>query len=186
MSSPIWPVRKTLMQLSTPWFTLIGEQLAAPDQVLDYWRVERADSAVVIPLHRDQILLPAAQYRPGIGTATLDFPGGRVPADTPPEQAARIILQRELGVGEAAIATLTPLNPNGWPINSSFSNQRLYGFVAVLTAESVLPREFPGSTYPCTAPGLAQLRQDLTCLQCRAVLMEWLQAYGDGRQVAGE
>jgi hypothetical protein len=178
----VWPVQTTLMQLSNGWLTLIGERLITPDQhTVDYWRVEKADSAIVVPVWRGQVVVPPGLYRPGLGEVTLDLPGGRIAPDPDPsaaptagQTAAQRILQRELGVEAGAIALLTPLNTIGWPINSSFSNQRLFGFRAELESAIALP--FPqGSQYfPFTLAGLQALLQHITCLQCRAVLLEVL------------
>lgn len=171
-SSP-WTVQATLLRISNPWLTLIGERLQTPDhQQLDYWRLERADSAIVLPLWRGQMLLPPPVYRPGVAAATLDFPGGRVGADQTPMAAARQILQRELGVEAVAIANLTPLNTEGWPINSSLSNQRLFGFLAQLQDDRDMAFAPAVRQVPWTSAGIQELRQELTCLQCRAVLME--------------
>ena len=67
------------------------------------------------------------------------------------------------------------LNSNGWAINSSFSNQKLYGFVVEIFPEISVSPEKIGAIYPTTAAGISQLLHDFTCLQCRAVLLEWSQ-----------
>lgn len=67
---------------------------------------------------------------------TLDFPGGRVPstAEKPLIDLVLAILQRELNipdisnVNDSVIAPMESLNEIGWSVNSSFSNQRLFGF----------------------------------------------------------
>jgi len=128
---------------------------------------------IILPLHRGDLLLPPRQYRPGVGAYTWDFPGGRLPVGAIPEAIAPVILGRELGVQAAEIATLTPLNPDGWLINSAFSNQRLYGFIAHLNPDQPLPRATIAARYPFTPSGIAQLSQQLTCLQCRAILLEY-------------
>jgi hypothetical protein len=79
-------------------------------------------------------------------------------------------LKRELGIEATAVTRLTPLNSTGWSVNSSFSNQKLYGFIADidggLSTSEVL-------TYPANSIGVNDLLKSLTCLQCRAVLLEW-------------
>jgi hypothetical protein len=141
---------------------------------LEYWRIEKTDSAIVLPVQGDRLLLPPPMYRPGVGEATLDFPGGRVPEGKTPAEAAPLILQRELGVDPGAIARIIPLNTTGWPVNSSFSNQRLYGFVAEISAQVTIAPAHLGVVCPMTPEGIATLLAQLTCLQCRAVLLEWL------------
>ncbi|UBF30634.1 NUDIX domain-containing protein (plasmid) [Kovacikia minuta CCNUW1] len=168
-----WQVKNRFLELRSQWLTLIGEHLQTPQgQQLEYWRIEKADSVIILPIQSDRILLPSPSYRPGVGQLTLDFPGGRVPEGQTPTEAAIATLQRELGIVSAAITRLTPLNPHGWAVNSSFSNQKLYGFVAhvqdiTLLSESVV------STYPKNSTGVHQLLQEMSCLQCRAVLLEW-------------
>lgn len=173
-SNAAWDTVATLATLRSPWMTLISERLCdRTGQTHDYWRVEKADSVIILPIHRHQILLPAPQYRPGVGQMTWDFPGGRVPEDSTPAEIAPQILARELGIPPEAIHTLTALNTAGWLINSSFSSQKLYGFVAQLDPHHDPPQLPGGACYPHTPDGISQLRQDLTCLQCRAILIEY-------------
>lgn len=168
-----WKVLDRLLEIRSPWVTLIGEQLESDrGQQLNYWRVEKADSIIILPLQRGKFLFPPAMYRPGLGKVTLDFPGGRLPPDTTHQDAAYQILERELGVAPSEVQTLSPLNTQGWPVNSSFSNQKLYGFVAQIDPK--IKSEQVGTTYPQTPEGLNELLEVLTCLQCRTVLLEWL------------
>ncbi len=166
-----WEVGSRFANLSTPWFTLIGEHIQAGDQPLDYWRIEKADSVIILPIQDNHLLLPAPTYRPGIGSKTLDFPGGRCPKDQDPAEAAQQTLQRELGIDATAIMSLQPINPQGWPVNSSFSNQKLYGFIAQLHPGPV-PKQDRAYAID-VSPGIDRLRSELTCLQCRMVLWEW-------------
>jgi hypothetical protein len=173
-SDQFWPVRDRFLELHSRWMTLIGEHLQDPQgHLLEYWRIERADSVIVLPIQGDGILLPSACYRPGTGQVTWDFPGGRLAAGQPPAQAAIAILLRELGVEATAIAQLTPLNTTGWAVNSSFSNQNLYGFVAYIDPSNQSSPALATATYPVTPAGVDHLLQTLNCLQCRAVLLEW-------------
>ncbi|MGK7871955.1 MAG: NUDIX hydrolase [Xenococcaceae cyanobacterium] len=174
MNSPDWQTRDRFLELRTPWLTLIGEHLQQTQgQILEYWRVEKADSVVILPIQNHQLILPPPTYRPGLGKSTLDFPGGRIPPGQQPSTVVPTILQRELGVAAEAIARLTPLNSQGWAVNSSFSNQKLYGFVAELLSTAKIPAHFVVGTYATTSPGIQSLLKSLTCLQCRAVLLEW-------------
>jgi hypothetical protein len=174
-----WQLQDRFLELHSRWMTLIGEHLQNDlGETLEYWRIEKANSVIILPVQgmspKDQyIWLPSPSYRPGIGQITLDFPGGRVPEGKNPEQAAIATLKRELGIESTEIAQLTPLNTEGWSVNSSFSNQKLYGFVAHIdNATTVLPRLL-AVTYPVNSVGVKELLQKLTCLQCRAILLEW-------------
>jgi len=170
-----WQLHDRFLEIRSRWITLIGEHLQDHQgEILEYWRVEKADSVIVLSIQGDRFLLPAPNYRPGVGQATLDFPGGRVAHNQTPPHAAIATLKRELGVTENTITQLYPLNTEGWAINSSFSNQKLYSFVALIHNSFNLPPERLINTYPTHSNGVRQLLQELTCLQCRTVLLEWL------------
>lgn len=176
-SQPPWDVLSRFVEIRSPWLTLIGEKLRDNrSQILEYWRVEKANSAVILTIRPDQFVIPLPTYRPGLGEATLDFPGGRIPADREAIDVVPQILQRELGVAESEILKIESLNDKGWAVNSSFSNQKLYGFVAQLQPNFAGDRDKIGATYPITSEGIAELLRDLTCLQCRAVLLEWMRS----------
>ncbi len=129
--SPFWQVRDHFLELRSRWMTLIGEHLQDDQgKILEYWRIEKADSVIVLPIQDGQFLLPPPSYRPGVGQVTLDFPGGRVSEGQTSEEGAIAVLKRELGIDAIAITQLYSLNNEGWSVNSSFSNQNLYGFVA--------------------------------------------------------
>lgn len=173
-SAKNWQLRDRFLEVRSRWMTLIGEHLQTPQgQELEYWRIEKADSVLILPIQGDRILLPPPSYRPGVGQVTLDLPGGRISKEQSPAKAAIATLERELGIDASAIAALVPLNTEGWLVNSSFSNQKLYGFVAQLQADIPLLPDFVAGTYAISSDGVHQLLQDITCLQCRAVLMEW-------------
>lgn len=189
----------------SPWLTMFGEKLRDDrGKLLDYWRVEKDDSAVIVTVQDGRLIFPKPAYRPGVQKCTLDFPGGRVPrgessgsSSDDEEERQRIedvaikILQRELGIkGRDDVETITALNASprgqpgkrsfvrGWPVNSSFSNQKLFGFAAEIKSGVRLdPSALDGSrTYRIDRPDEIRelLDGDLTCLQCRAVLLEYL------------
>lgn len=169
-----WQVHDRFLELHSHWMTLIGEHLKNHQgEILEYWRIEKADSVIVLPIQDNCLLLPSPSYRPGIGQATLDFPGGRVSEEQNPKQAAIATLFRELGISATAITQLILLNPEGWAVNSSFSNQKLFGYVAHIENTTKQSPEMAMAKYPLTRAGIQQLLQTLTCLQCRAVLLEW-------------
>ena len=174
MNSNPYPVLDRFLNLQTNWFTLIGEHLKdTQDNVLEYWRVEKEDSIIVLPIQNQQLILPPPTYRPGLGEATLDFPGGRSPKAQDLQVNASTILDRELGIVADAIAEMTLLNPQGWPVNSSFSNQKLYGFVATIQPTFTISASYVDSIYPVTLSGVQLLLDKLICCQCRAVLLHW-------------
>lgn len=175
MESKTWETLSRFVEIKSPWLTLIGEKLKDDqDRLLDYWRVEKADSVIVIPVQNQQLLFPIPTYRPGIGSITLDFPGGRVPTGVSPHEGVLAILNKELGIQPEDLKQLRPINNLGWFVNSSFSNQQLYGFVADVASTVTVDSSYLGSTYPLTTSGIEHLLAQLTCLQCRALLLEWL------------
>lgn len=191
-ADPKWQVVSDIITLENPWLTIKGERLLDDrNQLLDYWRVEKADSVIVLALHHQQLVFPKPMYRVGVDRVTLDFAGGRLPRDfqESPIEVVPHILQRELGVSSGSITRVHALSgggsdaperdskgKGGWPINSSFSNQKLLGFVAELDDDCVLdPALVHLRRYETRSKDdLNSLLEDLVCLQCRAVLMEWM------------
>lgn len=168
-----WTTMSEIAVIENRWLRLIGERLKDhTGQILDYWRVEKADSAIVVAIQNGRYLFPKPMYRPGVGTSTLDFPGGRVPINQTPLEVVPHILQRELGIGHEDIMELKPLNHNGWPINSSFSNQRLWTFVAEIRPDANVDSNILNDKIYCEED-VDRLLDDLLCLQCRAALMEY-------------
>lgn len=166
-----WSYLGCFTELRSPWLRVLGEHWQDHQQQnLEYWRVEKADAIIILPLLGNQLLLAPPQFRPGLQALTWDFPGGRLLDPQQKAETIYAILQRELGVPPTAIAGFQALNPEAWPINSSFSNQKLYGFVATLDPQT--PHE--GEAFPLTASGLKTLLDRLVCLQCRALLLEFI------------
>lgn len=164
--------------VSSPWLTVYCERLRDDKgQTLDYWRVEKDHSVIVLTIHRNRLIFPKKQYRPGVGRQTLDFAGGR--ASSTPQESIGGILKRELNLDvEKDVEKLEPLNENtGWFINSSFSNQALFGFVAKIRNDVELDSALLHSeSYAIDDMDDIDklLATELTCLQCRSVMMEWM------------
>ncbi len=180
-----WQTLERFVEIRSPWLTLIGEKLQDDkQQILDYWRVEKADSVVIITIQNGQFLLPKPIYRPGLSQVTLDFPGGRILPEQSMFNNVVNILNRELEINESDIISFNSLNQTGWAINSSFSNQKLYGFVAEIKPEiKVNSDKLNPNIYHNNATGIKSLLQDLTCLQCRSILLEW-QQYIDQNKIS--
>jgi hypothetical protein len=173
----IWERLETIVSIESPWVRLVAERWRdEAGRLLDYWRAERPHSVIVPAVRDGVILVPKPMFRPGIGRATLDLAGGRLPAGQTPEEAAPAILQRELGVPPEAIIALRPLNQAGWVINSSFESQLLFGVVAELDPGAPNDPALLERTVPFDRAGLLDLLADLECLQCRAVVYELLLA----------
>lgn len=168
-----WKRISNIASFKTPWIELVGERWR--DEVgndLEYWRTKAPDSVIIIPELNGQYLLPAAQFRPGVNRATLDFPGGRQARDHAPREMVAIILARELGVMPEHIAKISTINAQPLLINSSTSSQKLHGFHAMLDADMGRSSLLPHTAYDRDGAGLQELLQALDCLQCRALLRE--------------
>jgi hypothetical protein len=173
--APAWNLLECFAEVKTPWLILKGERWRdSQAKRLDYWRVEKADSLVVLPQQGDRLLLPHPIFRPGIGRATWDFPGGQLTDLKKVKPTLAEILHRELEVPPYAIAEIVPLNAGGWPVNSSFSNQKLYGYWVKIDGDFLLSPKAIGAEFQVPSQ-LADLLKILDCLQCRALLREWQQ-----------
>ncbi|MGI0482327.1 hypothetical protein ACN4EE_16275 [Geminocystis sp. CENA526] len=168
-----WEFISKFVEIKSPWVTLIGEKLK-DDQGnnLDYWRVEKDDSLIVITEYKKQLIFPKLTFRVGIKKVTLDFAGGRVNAEKTLTENALLILKKELNIEPQNIKNLIPINHEGWIINSAFSNQLLWGFYALIDDNVMLDRDFIGATYNLSREELPNLLDNLTCLQCRSILLE--------------
>lgn len=50
-SSENWQTLERFVEIRSSWLTLIGEKLQdEKQQILDYWRVEKADSVVIVTI----------------------------------------------------------------------------------------------------------------------------------------
>ncbi len=169
-----WRLLKEFVCTTSKWVTLIGEQwLCDKGKVLEYWRVEKVDSVIVLPVHKGKLLTAKLTFRPGVRRETMDFPGGRLPTGKSPVDIVPMLLERELGVPAAKIVNISPLNTEKWDINSSFSNQGLWAFVADIDESWKPVKSLIGLQASANAIGINLLLNRLDCLQCRAVLLEW-------------
>ncbi len=168
-----WKLLHRIVQLESPWVTVYADQLKDhTGKEVEYWHYDRPDSAVVIALQDDRFLLPEPVYRVGVDEVMLDFAGTRIAKDKTPQQAAQTVVVRELGIRTEDIISLTPLLDEPLAVDSSFSSQKLHGFVARIRPQATLA---PGvRTY--TLANAQQLRRQLHCGQCRLLLDEFLLA----------
>ena len=169
-------VLNEFIRVTSKWVTIIGEKCKEKEDVpFEYWRVEKDHSLIILPMQNNYILLPPPVYRHGVGVMTLDLPGGRV-ASTNAEglvNAACTILNRELCVCPADVDHIQPLFKSPLLINSSFSNQKLFAFTAVINSSWEASPETEISRYSLSVQGLTALLESMECLQCRSVLLEF-------------
>lgn len=171
MSAKKWKLVRRVLEMQSTWVTLYADRLLDnTGREIEYWHVDRADSVIVLVVHKGHFLLPEPSYRPGVEEVTVDFAGGRLPKDQTPAQAAAHIIKRELGVAGSQVVSLEPITKEPLVVDSSFSNQRLYGFVAEIS-EAATPKD---GTRIHPLSKIEPLRQKLQCLQCRALLNEFV------------
>lgn len=159
-----WKKVDEIVHIHSKWMDLYCEtwDLGA-DEVCEYWRVEKADSVIVVSMYEDQFILPKPMFRPGVGRNTLDFPGGRVDDSSEKGliESSKRILKKELSVREENIAEIRIIDGFGKIINSSFNNQRVFVVYARIN-ELENRNDFILFRKEITD----ELLEELNCLQC--------------------
>ena len=138
---------------------------------LEWSRIEKPDSLLLVVRMDEEILLGPPSYRPGIAQWTLDLPGGRLEGPGGLEGAAQRIAARELGLAEGSLENLAELTAGGWAIDSSTSSARLHVATATIASGTALPSKV--RRQPSDPAGIDALLGELDCLQCRAALGAW-------------
>lgn len=60
-----WQTLERFVEIRSSWLTLIVKKLQDEQQrILDYWRVEKADSVIIVTIQSGLFLLPKPFYRP--------------------------------------------------------------------------------------------------------------------------
>jgi hypothetical protein len=171
-----WQVLSRMVEVRTPWLSMIGERWRqGAGRELEYWRVEKPDSLLVVTVHDGRLIAPVRSFRPGVGRTTLDLAGGRLDDPSALAKTALAIVRREFKLNaDDPFEYQEPLNLVGWDVDSATSSQRLFGVAAELRRDVQVPDDRLGAAYPATSAGGRELLSELVCLQCRAVLSEWL------------
>lgn len=171
-----WQVLSQILELKNRWLTIIAEKLRdSRGEELEYWRVEKSDSLIILTILNNRLVLPKPTYRPGVSSSTIDFCGGRVAGESSHRKTAAEIVVREFGLHvDQPFSLINAINVRGWNVDSSFSNQRLFGFIAELSPDIIISTDMIGESYTLDDKSLHELLENLVCLQCRALLLEWL------------
>jgi hypothetical protein len=174
-----WQVLSRMVEVRTPWMSMIGERWrAGAERELEYWRVEKPDSLLVVTVHDGRLIAPVRSFRPGVGRTTLDLAGGRLDDPSALAPTALAIVRREFKLnGDDLFESQEPLNLIGWNVDSATSSQRVFGVAAELRRDVHVPDDRLGASFPATSAGGRELLSELVCLQCRAVLSEWLERH---------
>lgn len=90
--------------------------------VLDPWyMLDHPDWVHVLALTADDRAVMVRQWRPGLGAASLELPGGAMdPGDADPAAAGRRELLEETGYGAAGLRALPPLSPDPAHMSNRF------------------------------------------------------------------
>ena len=174
-----WQVLSRMVEVRTPWMSIIGERWREEaGREFEYWRVEKPDSLLVVTVHDGRLIAPVPLFRPGVGRTTLDLAGGRLDDPSTLAQTALAIVRREFKLNDDdPFESQEPLNLVGWDVDSATSSQRVFGVAAELRREVMIPDDHLGASYPATRAGGRELLTELVCLQCRAILSEWLERH---------
>lgn len=168
-----WKILDEFVKIKTKWVSFYGEHcIDENNEILEYYTVERADSIVILPFINNKLLLPMNYYRHGVKKHTLDFPGGRFEKNINKIDTIYNILQKELNVSKENVDTIEELNSIGWIVDSSFSTQRLYA-VAVHISH-IDGDNIESNLIETTWDNMSNILSKIECLQCRAVLMQWI------------
>lgn len=153
------------------WVTVhLDHYLSNGGQTLEYPLATRSDSVIILAMQAGKFVLGDAQMRPGVKERTLDFPGGRVD-DKDPRAAAEQTVRREFQLDDSVALELEPLTKRPLFVDSAFSSQKVHGFVVDIPGD--VPLE--GTRYSAD-----ELTNELQCMQCRAMLLEWMYRNKDG------
>ncbi len=95
-------------------------------ELYDFHVIESPDWVNIIPVTADDRVVMVRQYRHGIGSFTLEVPGGMVdPGDASPAEAGRREMREESGYDSDEIVPLGVIHPN-----PAIQSNRCHSFLA--------------------------------------------------------
>ena len=171
-----WKKLRGIVSVKSQWLDIYCEEWQKPClKKCEYWRVEKPDSLIVIPIYQSQVILAAPTYRPGVGRCTIDLPGGRFeePGKQDIHVAVTRILGRELLLDQSNISKIKILDGRGTLINSSFTNQKLLLARADLMSISGIATNV--RLHPVSE--INTLLPEIECLQCSYALLYFQSIY---------
>jgi len=150
---------ENILTLKSKWLNIYCDKWKDGAQIFDYWRVEKLDSIIILPVFENEFILPKKQYRVGIDAFTLDFPGGRRLHKNLVDSVKEILI-RELEISEKNINGIVAIGNKKFIVNSSFNSQCVFYYVAHLNDIVNLKHYIRYNINDNT------LQDDLECLQC--------------------
>lgn len=117
----------------TKLFTIKGIDLQSPKGVVTYQIIEKADTALIVPITRNLQVIFVKEYFYAINEYSLTVPKGRIEEDSNPAATANKELQEEIGykankIDKLAVLTMSP----------GYLNQKTHVFLAQDLEESKL------------------------------------------------
>ena len=127
-----WPVRESIAEYETPWFTVGRDRVEQPDgSEKDYYWAELPDAVVVVARTGDELVL-VDQYRPAIREQCLELPAGIVEDGESYTTAGARELREETGFEAAGVSLLEDF----WCATGVLKHRR-----AIVFAEGLTPVE---------------------------------------------
>lgn len=169
----------TFFNYKSKWVEFIGEVCFDGRNKLDYYRIKRSDSIIILPIIDDKLLFPQLYYRHGVQEYTLDFPGGRIDSTDNINSSVLKILKNELGVFEKDVSSIQLVSSEkGYYVDSSFSTQKLYTVTVTLNSNEKKYKK--KSLLKINKDNIWELYSKMDCLQCRFALIDWYLKYRKG------
>ena len=163
-----WNKIKEVLHIKSDWMDLYVEMWKKGNESIEYWRISKKDSLIVIGLQGGRLILPRPDFRVGVSEVTLDFAGGRVEDHS--ENGLKItalkIAHRELGLEKEYVKEIDLLDAKGKYVNSSFNDQKIYVALIHINEQVIINKE-------CKVFGIKQLAllyEQLKCMQCAYAL----------------
>jgi ADP-ribose pyrophosphatase len=95
---------------ATPWFQILSE--TPPGGGEPHYAIRGKDFVVIVAVTLTNQILLVRQFRPAVGTVTLELPAGHIDPGETPEQAARRELIEETGHTAKTFKLLANLSPS--------------------------------------------------------------------------